>query len=244
MHLDDEQLQRLLHGELDPRTARLLAEHLPRCAECRDRLSRAEQDQTEVYELLRLLDHAPPPMDAKSIAARASRPDRGWGRLAAGILLAMAIAGGAYALPGSPLPGWTRAVLNGTRDRGTTEVPPPAPAPPMAGLAVPAGEGLTILFESPQPRSSVRISLGEWGEVRVRGPSGAATFGSEADSLRVVNRDSTATFEIEIPREARRVEIRVADRRIFLKDGSRITVPGSGDGREVYLLPLVPPSSQ
>ena len=75
-------------------------------------------------------------------------------------------------------------------------------------------------------------------------PSGAAMFGSEAGRLRVANHDSTATFEVEIPRDARRVEIRVAGRQIFLKEGARVTAEGSSDRHEVYLLPLSPPPSQ
>ena len=115
----------------------------------------------------------------------------------------------------------------------------------MAGLAVPPADPLTILFDSAQSGSQVRISLGEWSEVRVRAPSDAATFGSEAGRLRILaNRDSTATFEIEIPREAPRVEIRAAGRQIFLKEGTRVTGRGIGDRREVYLLPLAPPPSQ
>lgn len=244
MHLDDEQLQRLLHGELDRDSADALAVHVAGCADCRQRLSEAELDQAEVYGLLRLVDHPAPPVDAESVAASARGHDRGWGRWAAGILLAMAAAGGAYAAPGSPLRGWIQAVREWTRESTPSEERPRAPVAPMAGLAVPPGDGLTILFESAQPRSQVRISLGEGAEVRVRGPSGAATFDSEADRLRVFNRDSVATFEIEIPRDARRVEVRVGSERIFLKDGPRITVPASGNGREVYLLPLVPPPSQ
>lgn len=243
MHLDDEQLQRLLHGELDQDSAGALAVHVAGCADCQQRLSDAERDQAEVYGLLRLVDHPPPPVDAESVAADARGHDRGWGRWVAGILLAMAAAGVAYAASGS-LPGWIQAVREWTRESTPSEERPRAPVAPMAGLAVPPGDGLTILFESPQPRSQVRISLGEGAEVRVRGPSGAATFDSEADRLRVFNRDSVATFEIEIPRDARRVEVRVAGRRIFLKDGARVVAEGPGDHREVYLLPLAPPPSQ
>jgi hypothetical protein len=111
----------------------------------------------------------------------------------------------------------------------------------MAGIAVPPGERLVILFERSHPESRARISLGDWAEVRVRGPSGGATFGSEADTLRVGNRDSTATFEIEIPRGARKVEIRVAGARIFAKDGPRVTATGAGESAAVYLLPLSAP---
>jgi hypothetical protein len=52
------------------------------------------------------------------------------------------------------------------------------------------------------------------------------------------NSGSPATFEVEIPRGAARVEIAVAGKRIFLKEGPRLTAEGSGEAG--YLLPLVP----
>ena len=48
MHLDDEQLQRLLDGELDRGRARSMADHVAACPDCRA-LSEAERDQAEVY---------------------------------------------------------------------------------------------------------------------------------------------------------------------------------------------------
>lgn len=240
MHLDDEQLQRFLHRELNADSRRSASEHLAACAECRERLFDLERDQKEVYRLLQRVDSPPPPVTAAevAVAARASRFE--WGRPAAGVLLALALAGGAYAMPGSPLRDWIR----GARDRIQKAEPPPKPVEPplplMAGLAVPPGERLIILFERAHPQSKARVSLGDQAEVRVRGPSGGATFGSEDDTLRVGNRDSTATFEIEIPRDARKVEIRVAGIRIFAKDGARIVAQGAGEAEEVYLLPLAP----
>ncbi len=241
MHLDDEQLQRFLHRELNADSRRSAGEHLTTCAECRERLFELERDQKEVYRLFQSVDSPPPRVTAADVVAAGARTSHfEWGRLAAGILLAAALAGGAYAMPGSPLRDWMR----GARDRIQGPARPPklveSPIPLMAGLAVPPGEGLVILFERAAPLSTAHVSLGEEAEVRVRGPSGGATFGSEADTLRIGNRDSTATFEIEIPRAARKVEIRVAGTRIFLKDGTRIVAPGAGEDEEVYLLPLAP----
>ena len=241
MHLDEEQLQRFLHGEQDEPSTRAAAGHLRSCPQCRARLSEVERDQREVYALLRPVGGPPPAVTAEQIAERARGSRLGWGRWAAGILLAAVIAGGAYAMPGSPLAGWVHAVSERIRgsERPPTPVEPP-PMPLMAGLAVPPGKGLVILFEQAQPQSKVHVSLGDWTEVRVRGPSGGATFGSEADTLRIGNRDSTATFEVEIPRDARMVEIRVAGTRIFAKEGARIVAPGADEVAEVYLLPLTP----
>src|SRR5688500_7027672 len=122
MHLDEEQLQRMLHGEAAPVAGRPLREHLSACAECRERLRQAERDEAEVHALLRRVDHPAPAVSAEAVAARAGRaPDRGWGRWAAGILLALTAAGAAYAAPGSPLRGWARSVLEPAGERPQPE---------------------------------------------------------------------------------------------------------------------------
>jgi hypothetical protein len=240
MHPDDEQLQRFLHRELNADSRRSVSEHLVTCGNCRERLFDLERDQKEVYRLLQRVDSPPPAITAAEVAAAARASRFEWGRLAAGILLAVGLAGGAYAMPGSPLRDWIRGARDTIQgsERPPTPVEPPMPL--MAGLAVPPGERLVILFERAHPQSQARVSIGDWTEVRVRGPSGGATFGSEADTLRVGNRDSTATFEIEIPRDARKVEIRVAGTRIFAKDGPRIVAQGAGGTEKVYLLSLAP----
>ena len=75
----------------------------------------------------------------------------------------------------------------------------------------------------------------EWRE------DGGATFGPDGDTLRIRNRDSTGTFEIEIPYDARRVEIRVAGKQIFARDSGRVVAPGVSEGKGVYVLPLGAP---
>jgi hypothetical protein len=132
--------------------------------------------------------------------------------------------------------------MRAVRDRiGAPEQRVDAPMPLMSGIAVPPGEHLVIFFERQHPQSRAHVTIGDWSEVRVRGPSGGAAFGSEADTLRIGNRDSTATFEIEIPFDARKVEIEVAGRRIFARDSGRIVAPGAGEGKGVYVLPLSAP---
>ncbi len=238
MHLDDEQLQRFLHRELSPDDRRLAGEHLASCPECRDHLFELEREQKEVYRLLQRVDSSPPAIAAADVITKGHASRAGWNRWAAGILLGAAAAGAAYAMPGSPLPGWVHAVrerIHGSAQRAVPSMPL------MAGIAVPPGERLIVLFDRSHPRSQAHVTIGDWTEVRVRGPSGAATFGSEADTLRIGNRDSTATFEIDIPFDARKVEIQVAGRRIFVKDSGRIVAPGASDGEGVYVLPLSAP---
>lgn len=245
MHLDEEQVQRLLHGEL-PRPVETTARaHLAECAHCRARVAEADQEERDVYALLRHADHETPRISARAVALRARGP--GWGRWAAGIAIALGVAGAAYASPGSPLPAWLDAIAEwvaGPSDRSRSAPAPGRPQDPaVAGIAVAPGRELVILFTSPRAGGDVQVSLTDSAEVVVRAPIGSATYTSDAERLVIDNQGSVATFEIQIPRAAPRVEIQVNGDRIFLKEGRRITTDQSTDAKGRYVLPLTPSRS-
>lgn len=229
MHLDEEQVQRLLHHELPPAAETAARAHLAACSDCRGRAAEAERDEQEVHALLRALDHPVPRLDPESVAARARAhgfvPPRV--RWAAGILLALGLAGVAYAAPGSPLRRWAQAVAE--RLGGSSRRPPVAPTALIpdsgAGIAVVAGPELVILFTAPQPAGQAQVSLTDGAEVVVRAPIGAATFTFDVGRLVIDNRGSSATFTIQIPHAAPLVEIRVAGQRVFLKEGPHVVGP-------------------
>ena len=234
MHLDPEQLERTLHGELRPDDGSV-REHLAGCQECRLRVSEAEQDEAWIMEQLRRLDHRQPspPIRIGSAAARRvgwSRPQR----LAAGLALTVAAAGAAYAVPGSPLP---RAVHHVVRllqgSSRTSPTPPPVPATSrfQGGIAVAPGNHFVIVFSGVVPAGSARLSLTSGEDLLVRAVDGA-NFQSDVDRLLVESKTPGAKFEVEIPRSAPSVEIRVGGRIVFRKDSSRIATnaPISADG--------------
>jgi hypothetical protein len=246
MHLDDEQVRRLLDAETSPSDDRELRDHIGICAECRERLAAAERDDRELAALLGLLDHPAPRPDLQAVVASARRDRRSWGRLAAGLLLALTAAGVAYAAPGSPLPGWTRALAGWVERQVDASEPATAPSVPAAsvgsaGVAIAPGATLEIAFTTVAPDARLSVALYDGTEVRVRAPSGAASFTSDADRLVVDGARPGTTFEIEIPRAARRVEISAAGTRVFLKEGGRVTAKGRGSNRDRYLIPLSPP---
>jgi anti-sigma factor RsiW len=239
MHLDEERLQRLLHGEREGFDRREAEAHLRECPACRERLAAAEHDQVEIFGLLRRLDHPVPALNAEVLAAKARAARRTWGSWAAAVLLFLGIAGAAAALPGSPVRRWiqTAAAWIGERrvepaQRGSTEQ--------AAGIAAVPGREFVVSFNAPEQGSRARVSLTDGAEVVVRAPSGAASFTSDAERLVVDNHGSGATYEIEIPRTAPHVEIRVGGNRIFLKEGSRVVTRTPAEDGEHYLLPLAP----
>ena len=227
MHLDEERVQRFLHGELVPADLIPVRDHVAACAACSDLVATARREEERVLALLRRVDHPPARVDVTTVVARATAGRFSWVRRAAVVLVALGMAGVAYAVPGSPLPAWLNAVAGRMKGRAARPVPLPVPAPAAgalaAGIAVPPGRALLIVFTWPQAAGLVQVSLTSGAEVVVRAPGGAATFTSGVDRLVIDNRDSSARFEIEVPRAAPRVEIRVAGQRIFLKEGSRVT---------------------
>src|SRR5258705_1707438 len=230
VHLDEEQIQRLLHRELPAPAEKSAREHVAGCAECRRRLAEAEREENEVDALLRAVAVPPPAIRVEALGLRAElsgaevrtrRP--AWRRRAAGFLLAAGIAGAAYAVPGSPVRGWVHAITQKLGGRPESSSPggahaPGRPTTGVSGIAVLPGQRLVILFTRPQAEGVARVSLIDGTEVQVQAPAGAASFTTKAEYILIGVRDASAAFEIRIPRSAPSVEIRVGDDRVFLKE--------------------------
>ncbi len=245
MHLDEEQVQRLLDGELAPSAAAAAREHMAGCDDCDRRVAEAVHEEREMQSLLRSLDHPPPRVSAEAVMAKTVPRDFGRFRWAAGILVSLGIAGAAYTAPGSPFPAWIDRAAHWIQGRPDpapiAPAPPPSPdpIPDVAGIAVVPGRELVILFASRQVEGRARVSLTDGSEVVVRAPIGAATFTSDARRL-VIENQGPAAFDIQIPRNAQRVEIRVDGVLAFLKEGARVTTSASTDPRGPWFLPLGP----
>jgi hypothetical protein len=240
MHLDDVQLQRMLHrepGGAEPS----LGEHLSTCVDCRSRLTEAEQDEQWVLQRLRALDHAARPVSVEQIIASASARAPVWHRWAAGIVLLLMAAGVAYAAPGSPLPGVVHrliGLLQGREESRAAPIPPPPVDASQAGIAVDPGRRLTIVFAGDQPEGVAIVSLSDGSEIVLRAAGGTTAFTSDIDRVTIDHSGQPATTEILIPRHAPRVEIRARGRRIFLKADSSIVTSARPDPEGRYRLPL------
>jgi len=244
MHLDDERLQRLLSGELEPRVEASIRGHLATCEPCRVQLTAARREASEASRLLGLLDDPVPRLDPEDVM-HASRRVLGWGRRAALVFLGLGLAGVAYAAPGSPVPGWLRSLATPARP-APTRAAAIAPRPTqsgdagVSGIAVSPGERLAILLPSPPTGASAYVSLSDTADIVVRVLSGKASFSSGIDRLLVETADSTAVFRILVPRAASRVEIRAGGSRLFLKQGARITASTEPSAGGVYALRVLP----
>jgi hypothetical protein len=244
MHLTEDQVQRILHGE---EVGDAALAHQASCLECQALVRRAGEEEAGILDLLHSVDQDPPSITAAAIADLAGAPiprRPRQVRWAAVLLLACILGGGAYALPGSPLKGWLAALLaGGSRESpGPTvdSIVPTEPPEGGSGIAVDPGTFLAIGFDAPRPGGQVRVTLTDRRQVVVQGPEGAVRFTSGPDRLDVLLRADSIMVAVSIPRTAARVAILAGDRQLLLQEGSRIISPFSPNPDGSYTLPLAP----
>ena len=238
MHLDDETIQRLLHDELAPGARAIACEHLQTCRACHARLDDEARAESRVFAALRTID-TPPPLRLLVLDSRSHTSRRWLGRLAASIG-ALAIAGIAFAAPGSPLPGLMRRVT-----QSTPAMPPatPSPTPEPAtnpGIAVAPGRRLAIDVTRASGTAMATIAITDSAEVVLRAVGGHPSFSSGVDRVAIRNVESITALFIDIPRTAPYVEVRVDGRRVLVKEGLDVTTAARRDTTGRYRIALVP----
>lgn len=241
MHLDDERMQRLLHGELEPGPDRLAREHLAGCEECRNRVEKAREEEQRIFALLTVVDHQAPEVRPEIAIPALGRVRPRWERWAAGIALVTAVAGVAYAAPGSPLPGVLQRVFGAG---APSQLPPPTDASPSAsipggGIAVMPGDRLTIRFLLAGTGGVATIALTEGLEASIRTVNGTATFASDEDLLSVRGA-GPASFTILIPRGAPSIDVLSGTVTVLRKRGAEVLTDAVPDAEGRYTLTLEP----
>ena len=250
MHLDEERIERMRDAEGPADGLAADRRHVLACAQCAALLERATADAEDVRRWLGALD--PPVAEAdvveetlRATLARAAPARRRRIPALAAAAVLVVVAGAAFAVPGSPLRAWVIALVSGPLRAGRSSEPAPGTAPPetvaeapRSGVAIAPGPSVVVRFTTTQAAGSIAVRLVDDPEVLVEGPAGAARYASGAGRIVVDNAGSTASFEVLVPRSAPKVEIRVAGRRLFLKDGDRVTAVAGAGG--AYILPLAP----
>jgi hypothetical protein len=240
MHLDDEQVQRLLHAELEAGDDAVLRAHAAACTVCGRRLEAAAREEEEIVGRLRRLDHPVPRLTGGEVARRAAPLRAAVWRIAAGLALAFAASGVLYAFPGSPLPALVRGGAVARAPAARRSAPPPAPpeAGRPSGVAVVPGGDFAIVFASPQPRGSARVRVVDGPELTVRAFGAPVRFDLGVDRVTVANAGAAADYEILLPRGARSVRIQVGAATVLRKTGGRIASPSTPDAHGTYVVPL------
>lgn len=238
MHLDDERIQRLLHDELGSAATETRL-HWESCAACRELVDEAREEERRIFGLLSHVDHPRPAIDPRILLAERAVSGGQWGRRAAAVILGVAIAGAAYALPGSPLPAALDKLLGtGVARRDSAPAAPQdrVSAPP-AGIAVPAEDGLVIRLLAEGEGAVAIIELTGDEEVVVRAVEGSATFTSDPGRL-TVRSAGPVRVEIHIPRTAASIEVRSGSTPVFRKLASGSVSEAAPDSMGRYIIPL------
>lgn len=245
MHVDEEDLQRLVDDEIAEPADAWAHEHVLHCYPCRERLENAKREQRDVFSLLETLDHPRPRVDAAVIAARGRRDNIKWLSKAAGFMVAAVLAGAAYAAPGSPLPSLAARILGRNQDAPvripvTRTIPLTRTIPPasVSGLTVATGNRMSVVFAATQADGDIRVTLSDGHEIELRALGAGPSFSSSEEEIIVDNLASSTGYEIVIPKSAPRVEIRIGANRVFLKEGDRITAEHAELKDGQYVIPF------
>jgi hypothetical protein len=238
MHLDDERIQRLLHDELGSAAVETRL-HLESCTACSELVDEAREEERRIFGLLSQVDHARPTIDPRILLADRRASGGEWGRRAAAVILGVAIAGAAYALPGSPLPAALDQLLGtgvarrdsapATRQDGVSAS--------AAGIAVPAEDGLVVRLLAEGEGAVASIVLTGDEEVVVRAVEGSATFTSDPGRL-TVQSSGPVRLEVHIPRTAASVEVRSGSTPVFRKLAGGPVSEAAPDSMGRYVIPL------
>lgn len=236
MHLDEETLQRLLHGELAGPGESRARSHLASCRECVRRLEEAAREEDRIFGLLEELDHALPATGPESILPAGPAPERWRSRIAAGIAFLLVVGGIAVAVPGSPVREWVRGALRGDQPPASVEAGPTGEES-VAGVSVDPGESIEVAFEESQERGRILVRLVRAPElqVRIHGPSPGIRV--HPDRIVVANAGSAASYEILVPESAPRMRVRVGPRVLLEKAGGEVRAP-TPRSEEGWVLPL------
>lgn len=246
MHLDQEGIQRFLHGELSDDDAREAKAHLESCEACEILVDQAQDQEEEIFGVLKNLDHHLPEPDLGRILARGKRTASHPVRWAAGIALALGFTSVAYAAPGSPLPGLLDRVVDRLRPSVLAPENESIRRPTEAatsGVVVVPGAAFSVRFSSHQDSDHAAIELVDGNAVAIRALYGSPEFTYGIDEVLVDNEDPGTNFELEIPHSATRVVVLVEGDTVFVKDGNRITAPVRMDADGRYLLSLGRPGT-
>lgn len=239
-HAGEGQLLAYLDGELSAAERAAVSAHLAACTACAEELSVLEEASRQFAASLRLLDSvapAPTPVEAVLARAKAERVAAVRRTLlrAAGIVLFLA-AGGAAAMPGSPLRQWVqaawerRAELFGGERQGQA---PPAVAPEPAGVdATPVDGRIHISLVDLPEGAEVRIRLVDSPVAWVEVPTGGdrpVRFVRGAGRVEVSG-GGAGVVRVDLPRGVADARVEVDGELRVFKDGDTLRFAGSGEG--------------
>jgi hypothetical protein len=217
------------------------------------RLTDADLADREVADLLRLLDHATPPLDFASIQRRAGARDRArglavrWGA----IILGLGAAAAAAALP--PVRQFVAHVVSARQAaqpvpaRAVQSTAPSVPSAPIAprGVAIVPDGRVDLNFHTAQPGGVLRIRSGTGTRVAVTANADGSNYTVGHETIVVDAQTNGVTYDIELPTAADLddVSIRIAGRAVFVRRGAIVRTTGVREPDGSYRISMSPEGS-
>jgi hypothetical protein len=212
------------------------------------RLTDADLADREVADLLRLLDHAAPPLDFASVQRQAGARDRArglavrWGA----IILGFGAAAAAAALPSvrqfvAHAVGARHAVqpVPARIVQSTTPAVASTPVAPRGVAIIPDGR-VDLIFRTAQPGGVLRIRPAAGQRVAVTASADGSTYMVGRGKIVVDTRATGVTYDIELPAPADLldVSIRIGDREVFSRHGAIVHTRGALEADGSYRIPM------
>jgi hypothetical protein len=215
------------------------------------RLTDADLADREVADLLRLLDHATPPLDFASIQRRAGARGRArglavrWGA----IVLGLGAAAAAAALP--PVRQFVARVVGAHQAaqpvparvvQSTTPSVPGASVAPRGVAIVPDGR-VDLTFRTAQSGGRLRIRSAAGTRVAVTANTDGPNYTVGHGTIVVDGGTAGVTYDIELPAELPDVSIRIGDRAVFVRHGAIVHTTGVLQPDGSYRISMSPEDS-
>lgn len=236
-HPGEGTLQEMLDGELPPGARAGVEAHLASCPACAGELAELRGLTERTSALLGLVEAVPPVLAAQ---ARFARHRRGGGALAearralpraAVLVLAVAGAAAAAAIPGSPAREWVRGLGVAERPAQPAPVQPAPPAPPAApaetapkAVSILPSEGrvrIAVSASSPELRVRARLAPVERAEVTATGAAATARFRTGPGRIEVLGA-GPGELVITLPADAGSAFVEVNGRVLAAKEGAEL----------------------
>lgn len=237
MHLDDESIERLLHGELDPDREVTARSHLATCPPCEARLKESRAMESRVFGLIGQLDHEAPEIDWEAVLRFPTPRPKTGSRIAASIAFLLLTGGILYALPESPVRGWIDHLLG----RDALESPAPREGTgskkeaAVSGLTVRPAGAFEVVFEASQASGTVRVKLVRTPDLEIRVLGTPVQLESGPDRLTVSNARSRSSYEILVPESASSIRVRVEGEDVFVMRGEEVQASELPDSAGFYV---------
>ncbi len=198
-------------------------------------------DDRDIAELLRRLDHQVPDVDVADTIARAGARRR-WAVAPIAAAAVVLVVATAAALPFTPVHRALMRAVAAVIDRSGPRTPPAAVTPPVegTGVALVPDARLTVRFVAPPPGVRLRVVFTAASRASLVPEGGDAAFAVGEDAI-VVSDVRAPTFLLTVPQSVDELRVERDGVLLLRKKGSAVVTGAARDTGGAYLVELSSP---